>query len=610
MKIVLKVRLENYKINIGFWIFLLAFVHLFLPVGHAETLPERLTTENIMNYIWQNDIDTVDGLIAALPPLHKKNFILLFKSEALNKEFISDTYPKVVSWGSDSRFLLSWSTDPSSPAVDSVEFLQQGSEKWVAGVIDFSGQEPELLNPPICSTCHGDLNKPLWGDYPHWIGTEGEADSATLRENIANARSSTDPRLELLELDAERSKRVSSVSGKESSILNLAGELASTLIWRHVEVLLNKLKARSNYMQLAEQILCGEVSLNSLYDFKDHNIAAMRDGNSIKLIQQESDDNLSQHYSSGNSNMKTAFKFLILYDFWRQDARISDFYRMLANEEVSPLFFSYLNYFPRSTTAEEELVASYRQHFELEGQASLDARIDRGSGNSIGKTAVFGQGHLYSMAPRVCTILRQNSDDELPRVQISDNSVSEDEGEATLTVTLNSASAINYPIDVYWTTSSSDNYWFSSGSATVGVDYVLGVGKLTFYRGETSKNIRVEILRDNLTESPEGFEVVLYKISSNALLVDSVAQVSIVDRLPPPPPDTGQLSAASPPPSLPDSIAPPPPSLPDTEQHTAGGGCSISFYVETESISRRIVFNMLLMVCLLIAVSLRNLVKD
>ena len=139
---------------------------------HSQTLPEQLTADNVMSFIEANNIESGAELIESLPPLHKRHVSLVFVSQALNKEFVSKTHPRVVSWGADARFILSWATNPAAP--DNVEFLQHGSDQWEAGVIDFSGDEPEVSNPEVCSTCHGHMKRPIWGDWMLWRGTNDD----------------------------------------------------------------------------------------------------------------------------------------------------------------------------------------------------------------------------------------------------------------------------------------------------------------------------------------------------------------------------------------------------------------------------------------------------
>lgn len=526
--------LENRKKSFIFRVILLVFAVSFthIPFTYAETLPERLTAEKIMNYVLANGVSTVEELIEALPPLHKRHFALIFGSEALNKEFVSGYHPRVVSWGADSRFLITWSTNPDSPGKDKIEFLQLASEKWVAGIIDFSGDTPELSNPPVCSTCHGHLNKPLWGSYPTWVGTENEnsfqLNSEVTIQNIRNALDSTDPRLSLLESeplnshdDSRKIPVVSSVSGRKKNILEVTKELSATLIWRHAKVLVNRLKARDDYMKLAERIMCGGLGISDLYKTEEHNPALMEDGNKTKFIQ----GSTGRRYNSSNGTMSDTFDFLILYDLWLRDERISRLYKNLSNEEVSPIFYSYLSYHPGTATAEDELLESYRRHFGSKGQDSLNTRVDSETlSKDIESTAIFGEGHLKSMAPRVCKILGHKNSATLPEVYIEDGLVGEDSGKRIFTVNLDPGSE-DY-VEVTWIIV--DDFFGVTDKPT---NYSPEQGSLTFPPGEKSMNIEVEVkIADEHIlplDTDATFRVVLRK-APGALITDSIGKAAIV----------------------------------------------------------------------------------
>ena len=129
----------------------------------VAALPAEMTRHSLLNSVRDRQITSVEDFVAALPVLHKRHVAFVYRSEALFKEFISGQYPRVISWGADGRFVFSWSTDPASPGHEFVEFLKPERDRWIAGVIDFSGSTPTLREPAACASCHGQLHKPLWG---------------------------------------------------------------------------------------------------------------------------------------------------------------------------------------------------------------------------------------------------------------------------------------------------------------------------------------------------------------------------------------------------------------------------------------------------------------
>ena len=146
---------------------------LFIPplpataAGQDPVLPETMTEDIVAAFLTEHDISTAEAFIAALPPLHKTHYMAIYRSDSPVAEFISTEHPRIVSWGADSRFVVTWTTHPDDPNGNQVEFLQPLPEegRWSAGVIDFSGTTAEIRHPNACSQCHGTLNRPLWGAY-------------------------------------------------------------------------------------------------------------------------------------------------------------------------------------------------------------------------------------------------------------------------------------------------------------------------------------------------------------------------------------------------------------------------------------------------------------
>ena len=523
---------------------------LLMQSGHSQTLPEQLTAENVMSFVEANSIDNVAELIESLPPLHQRHISLVFESQALNREFVSRTHPRVVSWGADARFVLSWATNPDAP--DSVEFLQPKGDRWDAGVIDFSGEVPKLSRPEVCSTCHGHLQRPIWGEYPRWKGTNDDRDitNAEYRQILSDLEASNNPRISPLELIEQRvyPTAVSTATGNEAILPQFAGEFASMASLRHAEVLFNRLKKRDNFAELAEQAVCGDIKpvVNGLFPMEDHFLALMHRGDQLILVQDDSEDlpHPQEYFGSGNGSVEQSLEFLLLHDIWSRDGRVSDFYATLGNEQVSDFRLHYsLNYFPGTATAEQEMRATYDQHFRLKGQASLNARIDKeirrtgphpGESYVIRDTASFYQGHYGSMAPRVCNIVRQAPGQRLSQLRIADGRAGEDAGEIAFTVTLDPV--LSEPVRVLWGSPAIEknhSQFPDSAGADRGDDFVYGHGVLTFNAGEARKNLTVEIIDDDMAEPPEFFVVFLGFASANALIVDGLALATIEGELPP-----------------------------------------------------------------------------
>ena len=118
--------------------------------------------------------ESPEEFIAALPPLYKERFAMMYESGSPAAEHVSAEHPRVISWGADAEFIFAWNTDPDAPEEfrQPIEFLRQNDDDWTAGVIDFSGESPAISEPASCQTCHSSLGKPLWGMWNKWAGSE------------------------------------------------------------------------------------------------------------------------------------------------------------------------------------------------------------------------------------------------------------------------------------------------------------------------------------------------------------------------------------------------------------------------------------------------------
>ena len=291
-------------------------------------LPELLTRRGVLDFVSEHGIASVDDFVAALPDGHLRYFVLVFRSEALFSDFVSPEKPRVISWGSEGRFVLSWSTDLDSPGRDAVEFLEQGSDRWVAGVIDFSGDEVRITEPRACATCHGPLRKPLWGQWLQWDGTEaGQGDTNSPEEIAATlaALASTDPRLAPLEgeLDAgmhDRTVPLLNPQGGVQDRIEVGNELGLVMLARHERVLLERFRDRSDYGTLAKKVVCEDGGAIKHFSRAEHHLAVRSDTG--EMIQKNHPDNVRDVYFQRYGSGGRALDFLVLHDLWLRDARV------------------------------------------------------------------------------------------------------------------------------------------------------------------------------------------------------------------------------------------------------------------------------------------------
>ena len=385
--------------------------------------------DRLQQFIQSHEIATAEQFIEALPELHKQRFVFVYGSDGLGSEFVSGTHPRVISWGADARFVFAWTTNPdaSGDFRELVEFLIPSGTAWSAGAIDFSGSAPRVEQPATCQSCHGPLNKPLWGTYDGWVGTEttlqGEID--TNSDNMRNLVESTNSRIRPLDFSGSdlsygHHQRFFRTSDDLTPYMLAVEEIGMVLGLRHAEVLLQRLKLDADYAQFAESTVCSDFPIEHAIDrfrtTSDQTIGVML--NRQQPIQSTFGTSDTQypdyHFRPGGGTLGEALIFLIVHDLWNDHAEVRQAYRGVSNRDIpvpprnSIDKQSYLVFPSGTATAEHELIQLHRLHFGHGNRSSLDA-IDSVNPTELqfgSYTADFGSGHLGTMLPRVCSALK------------------------------------------------------------------------------------------------------------------------------------------------------------------------------------------------------------
>lgn len=161
--------------------------------------------------------------------------------------------------------------------------------------------------------------------------------------------------------------------------------------------------------------------------------------------------------------------------------------------------------------------------FESSETFKLTAQTTAGAGQSGYATATIvdaGNGSLYSGTVTAGTpnTSAGTLDDDRPSFAVSDVSVSESAGTATVTVTRTGSTLLSSTVD----------YATSNGTATSGSDYTSTSGSLSFAANETSKSFTINVSNDTLDEVDETLTVTLSN-ATNAVIGTNTATVTIVD---------------------------------------------------------------------------------
>ena len=394
------------------------------------TLPETMTLDNVRSFLAANDVGTVEAFVAALPPLHKRHFVAVHKSFGPEKKFISGTHPRIVSWGSDSRFIASWTTHPQSPTREHVEFLQAvpSAGKWLAGVIDFSADPVEITQPASCAGCHTSMNRPLWGgNIPrsdvNWrfSGAEGDGSPGS-KLVMSTMRASEDPRITALSLNWAAGNWIRRIPGVGGFLNFPLWDFARTLSMRHGEVVYGHLMLRPDADRARARIICsvagprpGHFSDSpALWDprlFPDGTTAVQGWGASNM-------GGVNRYYNGGKGRLTDAVWFLALHDAYQRSPAVQALYKSVTN--IDSIRFDNvtwtlgLHHPAGDATAAQELLANHKEFFGTSGQAHLDQRLRRIHGKR-GRASEFPynesilQQHGERFAWRVCNVLKPSA---------------------------------------------------------------------------------------------------------------------------------------------------------------------------------------------------------
>ena len=387
-----------------------------MPPVPGNLMPETLTQQAVEDYINSNNVDTVEKFIAALPDFHKVHFVSVFESESPSKDFVSPVHPRVISWGATAHFILTWLTDPDSPAADQVEFLQQDADngRWIAGVIDFSGGSPAISNPTSCQTCHSSINRPIYGSKGVWEGTEDPdrgSDIPHQRLYLKALSHYMNPRIRLLDYKGYELRhsgiRVFKMIATDGQyhLAQPNWEFSSLLESRHGEVLFQRLKSRSDYRDILSDALCRPNSRRSvILEYLDPDYINMRQiSGSGKIVQ-----GINRVQGADHSAIH-ALLFKVMYDLAINDANVRELYQSTVNNygdvyANDPTGRDLLYYPPGTSTAYAEVTKLHETLFMDMGQEFINSRFRY---NVSPRYTFSGMpSHLNTFIPKVCEIVR------------------------------------------------------------------------------------------------------------------------------------------------------------------------------------------------------------
>ena len=193
--------------------------------------------------IAQQRAASVEAAIALLPVSLRTDYVLVFSSRSLQEASLEA--PRVVLYGPDARFIVTFNGDGGQrgyDAIETMEFDDRSSSFHFRELKFTSGGVAELSadNPARCAACHGRPARPVWDLPPVWPGVYGERYRAGLSESEAAGMSSFlrrqpgDPRYRFLIAPARFADRSTYVGSARARYDGDAGEPPNFRLTAHL----------------------------------------------------------------------------------------------------------------------------------------------------------------------------------------------------------------------------------------------------------------------------------------------------------------------------------------------------------------------------------------
>lgn len=154
---------------------------LALILSTAAASADGMDFQSLQALIEHDRIDAIEQLLEALPSDYRSHYVLIFSSRSPKKGSMRD--PRVILYGTDARFILSFNGNPAEEGyqdLETAEFDAQ-QDRFLFREVHFSTTgksaarvEYSPINPVECLSCHGTPARPVWDTSPLWPGAYGE----------------------------------------------------------------------------------------------------------------------------------------------------------------------------------------------------------------------------------------------------------------------------------------------------------------------------------------------------------------------------------------------------------------------------------------------------
>jgi len=316
---------------------------------------------------------SVEAFVSGLPRHHKHRATFMVRSQSMEKDFVSDTHPRVISWGATADTIFAWGTNANSPRYKEVQFIAKETGDWAFGVIDFATTPPTVKRDESCQSCHiGDPPHPLWAEWS-WPGSLTTAYKARATQQVEAWHETGD-------------RRLTAIPVWPDDLLHdqMAYEFADALAIRHGEVLIeSEMPAEPvEGVRFAKKLLCEGNTYNSnikkrlpavLSPFPVRQMPKSMGtaGSGMRNVHPKSA--LGADYLSNNSSLSTNIGLYLLDYLVEHEERVKAVYDRAENT-AGATFTWKLHYAPGTATALEELQSRVQIAFGLKGGQQLKYR--------------------------------------------------------------------------------------------------------------------------------------------------------------------------------------------------------------------------------------------
>ena len=149
----------------------------------CDPIPLPLTFEKLSHKLQNCPVFRIEELLPLLPSEYRSRHVLVYASRSLQSA--SATFPRVILFGFDARFIIAFSGDPNRPGYELLETIEFDDQekifqfRSITFPSEISAKEsrihpyPSEKNPLLCANCHREELRPNWDTYSAWPGVYG-----------------------------------------------------------------------------------------------------------------------------------------------------------------------------------------------------------------------------------------------------------------------------------------------------------------------------------------------------------------------------------------------------------------------------------------------------